>query len=96
MSIAAWLVAMVGPLAAQVLLSFGLSMVVLTGLSTAFGVLKDQVLANLASLPAQAIGLGGLFGLWEALGIYLGALTFCITWRSTKGFWALAKACAGS
>lgn len=90
-SIATWLVAMVGPLAAQLLLSLGMSIVVLTGATAAFSTIKTQIITNISAMPAQVIGLGGLFGIWTALGMYFGAMTFCLTWRSSTGFWALAK-----
>lgn len=92
MNLSAWIVAMVGPIAARVLSSLGLSMVVLTGAVAAFDTLLDQVIANIGGMPAATLQLGGLMGLWEGIGIYLGALTFALTWASSKGFWALAKA----
>lgn len=92
MNIAAWLVAMVGPLVARIIASLGLSLVVLTGLTVAFNTLRDQVISGVASLPSAGLQLGGLMGLWEGLGLELGALAFCVTWQSTKGLWAFAKA----
>jgi hypothetical protein len=91
-NLAAWFIAMVGPTVARVLASLGLTVITLTGLTVAFDALKAQVVTGVASLPATALQLGGLFGLWEGLGIELGALAFCITWQSTKGFWSFAKA----
>lgn len=91
MNLAAFLVGLVGPLMARWLASVGLSLVVLTGLTSAVSALKAQIISNLSGLPAVAVQLGGLMGLWEAIGIWLGAVTFVITWQSTKGFWTLAK-----
>jgi hypothetical protein len=91
MSIAAWLVAMVGPLVARVLLALGLSVVTLSGATVALGTLKTNITGYIGGLPADALAIGGLMGIWEALGIVLGAMTFCITWRATAGFWKLAK-----
>jgi hypothetical protein len=90
MTLAAFLVAMVGPIMARILSALGLSMVVLGGLTASAGGLKSLVISNLGSLPSAGVQLGGLFGFWEALGIVFGGLTFVITWKSTAGFWALA------
>lgn len=91
MNLASFIVGLVGPVMARWLASAGLSLVVLTGLTAASGQLKSQIISDLGGLPAVAVQLGGLFGLWEAVGIWLGAITFVITWQSTKGFWTLAK-----
>lgn len=91
MNLASFLVGLVGPLMARWLASVGLSLVVLTGLSAAAGTLRGYIVDNLSGLPQDALLLGGLLGVWEALAIILGAVTFCITWASTKGFWTLAK-----
>jgi hypothetical protein len=91
MTIAAWLVAMVGPLVARVLLSLGLSMVTVTGAALALSTVTDQVKASVNTLPAEALAIGGLLGCWQAIGIICGALTFSVTWRGTSGFWKLVK-----
>lgn len=92
MNLATFLVGMVGPLMARWLASMGLSLVSVTGLVVAYAGLKAQVISNIGSLPAKAIQLGGLMGIWESLGIVLGAFVFVMTWRGTSGFWRLAKA----
>ena len=92
MTLAAFLVGMVGPLMARWLAAMGLSLVSVTGLVVAYGALKAQVITNIGGLPAKGVQLAGLFGIWEALGIVLGAFVFVMTWRGTSGFWRLAKA----
>lgn len=91
MNLASFLVGLVGPLMARWLASVGLTLVVMGGLTTAVSELKGLITANLSGLPLATLQLGGLFGIWEATGIILGAVTFCVTWASTKGFWTLAK-----
>lgn len=91
MPIAAFLVAMVGPLLARAIASLGVSLVVMAGLVSAMAALRATMLANLTGLPMDGLLLGGLLGLWQAIGMTLGALTFCVTWASTKGFIGLAK-----
>jgi hypothetical protein len=90
-TLAAFLVGMVGPLMARWLASMGLSLVSVTGLVVAYGALKAQVISNIGGLPEKGVQLAGLMGIWEALGIVLGAFVFVMTWRGTSGFWKLAK-----
>lgn len=91
MTLASWLVGMVGPVMARWLAAMGFSLVTVTGLAVAYANLKAQVIAGIGGLAAQAISLGGLMGIWESLGIILGAFVFVLTWRGTAGFWRLAK-----
>lgn len=91
MALAAFLVAMVGPLVARILVSLGFSLVTVAGLTAAVAALKTQITSGIGALPAAAISLGGLLGIWECFGLVLGAASFVIAWHSTKGFWMLAK-----
>lgn len=91
MNLVAFLVGMVGPLAAQLIVSLGVSLITLTGLTVAVGALKTQVINNLSGLPLAGLQLAGLYGAWTALGMVFGCITFVLTWRSTKGFTAIAK-----
>jgi len=91
MTIAAFIVGLVGPVMARWLASMGLSLITLAGLTAAYAVLKAKIIAGIGGLPAAAIQLGGLLGVWESLGIILGALVFLMTWHGTSGFWKLAK-----
>lgn len=91
MTLFTFLISLVGPLLVRILASLGLSLVTLTGLTIAADTLKQMIITNVGGLPAAGVQLGGLFGIWECMGIILGAVTFCITWNSTAGFWRLAK-----
>lgn len=91
MNFASWLIAMVGPLVARVLVTLGLSMVVTAGVSLVATALKSQVLQHLGAMPLASVQLLGLFGVWEALGMWFGALTFAVAWHSTAGSWRLAR-----
>lgn len=91
MTIATFIVSLVGPLMARWLASMGLSLVVMGGLVASVTALKSNLISNLGGMPLVTLQLGGLLGIWEAIGIMLGAVTFCVTWASTKGFWTLAK-----
>ena len=91
MSIAAFLVGMVGPMVARLLTALGVSLVTMAGLVAATTVLKTTMINNLANLPGDGLQLAGLFGIWSCLGLAFGSITFVITWKSTTGFMALAK-----
>ena len=92
MTLAAFLIGLVGPVMARWIAAMGFSLVTVTGLSVAYSTLKAQVISGIGGLPAVGIQLGALMGIWEALGIILGAFVFVLTWRGTSGFWRLAKA----
>jgi hypothetical protein len=70
---------------ARILASLGVSLVSLAGLTAAFDALKGQVIANIGGLPAAAIQLGGLFGIWQSFGLVLGAVLFVLTWNNAGG-----------
>ena len=91
MTIAAFLVAMVGPMLARMLTALGVSLVTMAGLVAATAALKATLISQLGSLPGDGLQLAGLFGIWTAVGLALGSITFVITWRTTTGFMALAK-----
>ena len=91
MSIAAFLVAMVGPLLARIIASLGISLITLTGATIALSTLKSTITSNIGAVPSDVMGIAGLMGIWQAIGIVLGAMTFCVTWKGTTGFMALAK-----
>lgn len=91
MSLAAFLVGLVGPLMARWIASMGLTLVTLAGLTAAVSSLRSMLISAGGSIPVDGAQLAGLFGIWHCLGMILGAVTFCVTWASTKGFWALAK-----
>ncbi|MEO6028465.1 MAG: DUF2523 family protein [Candidatus Binatia bacterium] len=91
MTIAAFLIAMVGPLLSRILVSLGVSLITITGLTVVATTLKGQVTGAIGGMPAAVVQLGGLFGLWEAGGMIFGTITFLIAWKGTSGFMALAK-----
>jgi hypothetical protein len=80
MNIAAWLVAMVGPLAAQVLIALGLTAVTFTGGTAALSALRTIMLDHVSGVPASVVQLLGLLGVWEALGIWFGAMAFVLAY----------------
>lgn len=86
-SLAAWLLAAVGPLAIRVLAALGITWLTYEGLDTVAGVLRDTVLSYMGSLPAAGLGLASLAGLTDAVGIALGAIAARVALVSAQGFW---------
>lgn len=73
MKLGAWLLMMVEPLLARVLVSLGFSVVTITGLQAITSGLKGQAVTGLGLLQPEAAALFGLAGGPEGLGIILGA-----------------------
>jgi len=69
-----WLVVAIGPLAKKLLVALGIGTITYTGFDAAFGALRDQVISNYGSMPANVAGIISLTGLGQALGIILGAM----------------------
>jgi hypothetical protein len=88
----AWLVDMVGPLAARILVALGINVVFFTGLTVAVESITSNVQSNLSGLPLGMLQLAGLFGIWEALGITLGGFSFILAYRAVSSSFTLAKA----
>jgi hypothetical protein len=92
MNWASWLVTLVGPLAARVLVAMGINVVFFTGLTVAVNSITTNVQSNLSGLPLGTLQLAGLFGVWEALGMILGGFTFVLAYRAVSSSFVLAKA----
>jgi len=81
-----WLMALIGPLARQVLLSLGVGVVTFVGLSAAVTAALGSAKASLAGLPAditQVLALGGVF---TALSILAGGITAGVSMIALKRF----------
>lgn len=86
MPIAAWLITLVGPLAMRVLLAIGFSTVTFTGVTIALQALIDSAVTNWASLPGDVLGLAGVAGIPQSIGIICGAMV------ARAGMWAAVSA----
>jgi hypothetical protein len=92
MNLGSWLLSLAGPLAARVTAALGVSFVTVTGLTLAVSSLRSLVLEGIGGFPLAAVQLLGLFGIWEALGLVFGCLTFVVSWRTIGSTWRLARA----
>lgn len=91
MTIAAWLIALVGPLLARLLAALGVSLITIAGVTVALAALKSQIVSMIGSLPLAGIQLLGLYGVWQAIGIVIGTWTFLVAFKATTGWMAIAK-----
>jgi hypothetical protein len=74
-TLAAFLMSMVGPLAIRVLTMVGISILTFTGVTESLTFLIDAAKANYAGLPADLLGLAGLAGVPQGIGLILGAMS---------------------
>lgn len=82
MPLGAWLMAMMAPLTARILLTLGFSVVTITGLDAIISTLKDQFVAAVGQVPADGLNLALLAGAGEAMGIIFGAIaTRLVLWK---------------
>jgi hypothetical protein len=77
-----WLLAMAQPLLAKILISLGMTITTVTGLTFAYSTLKSQIESGFNGMPAAALQLVALAGFPVALGAILGAVVFVITWHT--------------
>ena len=87
-TLAAFLISMVTPLVGRVLVALGFSVVSYVGFDAMFTQIANQAANAYAGLPSAVLGLAGLAGLPQALGILFGALATRVALISAT---ALAK-----
>lgn len=75
MKFGTWLLAMMQPLIAKILISLGFSVVSIVGLQAALAGLKAQFTSSINTMPADTINLFLLGGGGVAMGILFGAMT---------------------
>lgn len=75
MKFGTWLLAMMQPLIAKIMVTLGLSLVSIVGLQAALSGLKNQFQASVNSMPADMVQLFLIGGGGVALGIVFGAMT---------------------
>ncbi len=93
MKIGTWLLSLVQPMIAKILIALGLSAVSIVGVTEAIDALRDQLTSSYSSMPANFIGLFQLAGGGTAMGMILGAITTrLMLWQAQKSLQFLGKA----
>lgn len=85
MKLGVWLLSMVEPLLARVLVLLGLSVVTVTGVDAALGVLKTAVVSNWSAMPALWLDWALYLWMGKALGVIFGAITTRLAIMSIQG-----------
>lgn len=85
MPIGTWLLAMMGPLTARILLTLGFSVVSIVGMDAIISGIKSQLISAMGAVPQAGLNLALLAGAGEALGIIFGAITTrLLLWKITS------------
>lgn len=85
MGVGAFLLALVQPIIARILVALGMSIVTFTGMAVLMEQVTQAVQTAWGGLPAAILGLAGLAGLGEGLSIVFGAIaTRVLIWQLTK------------
>lgn len=74
MNIASWLLALVTPILGRLMVALGASLVTYIGVTEGIRTLIDHAKTAYSGLPSAVLGLAGLAGVNEGLGLILGAL----------------------
>jgi hypothetical protein len=85
MGVGAFLLALVQPIIARILVALGMSIVTFTGMAVLMEQVTQAVQSAWGGLPGAILGLAGLAGLGEGLSIVFGAIaTRVLIWQLTK------------
>lgn len=77
---AAWIMALVGPVAIKALAALGIGAVTYVGADAALRGLLDQVQSSMAGMTGELAGLLGLAGLYQAVSIISGGMVSALAW----------------
>lgn len=81
----AWILTLAQPLLVRILVSLGITITTLTGVTVAYASLKGYIQDNLSTAPAAALQISALAGAPEGIAMVLGAITFVIAlWTTTQ------------
>lgn len=75
MKIGTWLLSMMQPLIAKILLSLGFSVVSIVGMDAVLGALKTTLISNINSMPVVWLEFALYLWLGKGIGIIFGACT---------------------
>lgn len=93
MKIGTWLLSLVQPMIAKILIALGLSAVSIVGVTEAVDALRAQLMSSYSGMPGNFIGLFQLAGGGTAMGMILGAITTrLMLWQAQKSLQFLGKA----
>ena len=86
MALADLLIGMAAPMVLRAVTTLGLGLVTFTGVADSLDGLISQAVSNYQSIPADILGLAGVAGVPQALGIICGAMV------ARVGLWVASSA----
>lgn len=82
MKIGIWLLSMMQPLIAKIMVALGFSLVTITGMDTVIDQVKGLVSSGINSMPADMLNIFLLAGCGKAIGMIFGAIaTKVLLWQ---------------
>ena len=86
MSIATWLIALIGPLVVRGLIALSFTAITYTGITLIVNQLVASAQANWSALPAGVLALASMSGIPQGLGTCFGAYMALFALRTAAGF----------
>lgn len=85
-SLVAVLMGLVGPMVLRALTTLGIGLITFTGVASSLDALINLAVSNYQSIPGDVLGLAGLAGVPQAVGIICGAMV------ARVGLWVASSA----
>ncbi len=86
MTWAAWILALVAPIAKKVMVSLGIGILTVTGFDMAINQLTSMINQSIGGSTADILGIATMMGIPDAIGIILGGITSGATLMAVKRF----------
>ncbi|TXI36674.1 MAG: DUF2523 domain-containing protein [Methylophilus methylotrophus] len=86
MTWAAWILALVAPIAKKVMVSLGIGILTVTGFDMAMDSLTGLINQSIGGSTADILGIATMMGIPDAIGIMLGGITSGATLVAVKRF----------
>lgn len=91
-NLSVWVLALIQPILARILLSLGFAVVTIAGFDVVINQLKQLVIQHLGAVPAAALQLVLLAGVGQAMGMIFGAITTrLVIWQLQNSVRVLGK-----
>ncbi|MGQ2966775.1 DUF2523 family protein [Methylophilus sp.] len=75
MTWAAWVLALVAPIAKRVMVALGIGIITVTGFDMAIGQLTTMINQSIGGTTSDILGIATMMGIPESIGIMLGGIT---------------------
>jgi hypothetical protein len=86
MTWAAWILALVAPIAKKVMVALGIGILTVTGFDMAIGHITTLINQSIGGTTADILGIASMMGIPESIGIMLGGISSGATLMAVKRF----------